>query len=427
MKSMKKWISGLITSVATALVAITCVFAPVTASAATYTPEFDVCEETSPFRAVRILGQKEKINAQPGHYVNGEYIWAVAGNPSPQVNLNFAVSVNDWSNATEMRIRFKSNGLESANTNSGDNNIAVGFGGWNDSNSGIFRKITKPFGNAKFTDANEKSVSGLYYVNSNIPYFNVGRWQNCYVQIPLDAESFQDVAPSENNIFKLGPVSGSEDKLDMTRIEFVYIKLEPMNYNAMCFDFGDIEIKINGEWVKVFDSTQGSIATKKSNNRNTILALQDNQWFLDPHYDETVGTTTDGYQLSVIEATPCVIHTDANVDSRCDLCLGPVPHYNYDLFGDGECDDCGKSICGDGVCVDETGDGGCDVCYHRDYVAQPEPPVDDEPETPIGPSVPPAGGNEGKKDGCGSVIGVAPFAVVTFATALVCVFKKKED
>ena len=83
-----------------------------------YTAHFDTSGETSPFAAVRLTVQTDPL------YKNTND-WFVSGEPSSRVALEMALSVTDWSKATEMRIRFKSNALPNSPSTSHDNNMAI--------------------------------------------------------------------------------------------------------------------------------------------------------------------------------------------------------------------------------------------------------------------------------------------------------------
>ena len=358
---------------------------------------FDECNETSPFAAIRMLGMRDRLGPN-GLGILGDK-WYAKGESSSIVNLDLGVSVNDWREATAMRIRFKSNGLKSAATDANDNNIAVGFGGVSTNGADVLRKRTKPYGKAKFTLPNGKTDSQLYYINNQIPYFVCGRWQNCYIELPLDDTTFEDVTPSNGEIFSAKPEENSQ--LDMSKIKYVFICFEPMNYAGICMDFGDVEIKIGGNWVTVFSAEAATEKTKSGTWKQTLSALAGNEYIADPFFTDEYGATTGAYRLSKIEKTPCVNHSDNNSDALCDLCLSPLPHPFYDLDEDGACDDCGSGICGGGVCKDENKDGACDVCGHTDYVeaVNPAPTPDPTPDPAPQPEKPE---NSEEKSGCGS-------------------------
>ena len=432
MKRIKKMI-GVLLSVACSFTVFTCVFGEktysetigVTASAAEYQGVFDTCEETSPFGAIRLLGQKDRMNEILGKINENEYNWYKEGYPSSIVNFDMRVSVEDWTEATTMRIRFKSNGLASAATNSNDNNMAVGFGGLNPEGNVMLKKITIPYGKAKFVDPNGKTVSPLYYVNNMIPYFNLGRWQNCYVEMPLDGTTFGYCGPDDLTIFPVGGNVETGMQIDMSKVKYVFIRLEPMNYAGMCLDVGNVEIKKDGEWITVFDADKATIVEKAEKTwEKTIESMSANECILDPHYKESIGATTDCYRVSKIAATPCTEHVDENMDSLCDVCLNSLPHEFYDLAKDGICDDCGRAICGEGVCKDENGDGGCDVCFHTDYVEQPapKPPVNSEDSDSENSDKNQGKGSEKNDGGCGSLIGGAVFgsaAILALSTVYI--------
>ena len=174
-----------------------------------------------------------------------------------------------------------------------------------------------------------------------------------------------------------------------------------MNYAGICMDFGDVEIKIGGNWVTVFSAEAATEKTKSGTWKQTLSALAGNEYIADPFFTDEYGATTGAYRLSKIEKTPCVNHSDNNSDALCDLCLSPLPHPFYDLDEDGTCDDCGSGICGDGVCKDENKDGACDVCGHTDYVeaVNPTPTPDPTPDPAPQPEKPE---NSEEKSGCGS-------------------------
>lgn len=413
---------------------------------------YPTINETTPFDGVRITGINQRVQNILGTDSNtGKHLWSVDGKPSGMVNLDLTVEKSDWSNATAMRFRLKSNQSPEANTSAQDNNIAFGFGVKSATSDKIVLKMIKPYSNVQFVKPNDQSQGQLYFINSQIPYFSMGRLMNTYIKAGLNESTFGNVTtyvqstPNgdtwynlysenlQNNIFdyvgeydlsdetiytgatnKDGQKLVKDSAVDMSQVKFVFIRFEPQNYANMCVDIGNVEILVNGVWETAVDMSKATIAEKSESKTwyETVTTMTANQCILDPTYES--GATTQALKMELVKKTACKVHNDNNLDGLCDLCFENTPHYNYDLFGDGVCDDCGKSICGDGVCVDENGDGGCDVCYHRDYVAQPEPPVDDEPETPIGPIDPPAGENGGQKDdgGCSGVIGIAPWAVL---------------
>jgi len=44
----------------------------------------------------------------------------------------------------------------------------------------------------------------LFYINDQIPFFNMGRQMNCYIQAPLAEGSFGWYGEAENNVVALG-------------------------------------------------------------------------------------------------------------------------------------------------------------------------------------------------------------------------------
>ena len=184
---------------------------------------------------------------------------------------------------------------------------------------------------------------------------------------------------SDNSIYtgksdKDGNALVYDCEVDMSQVKFVYIRLEPMNYPNMCVDFGNIEVKINGEWVTVVDIAKASCAQKLNGVSwyDTITGMTANQYLLDPNYEEVTGATTEAFKVEYVTATQCEVHEDNNYDALCDVCYGPMPHSIFDLDGDGVCDDCNVAICE--TCVDTNADGACDLCLHTDKVEKPVKP-----------------------------------------------------
>ena len=95
---------------------------------------------------------------------------------------------------------------------------------------------------------------------------------------------------------------------------------------------------------------------------------------------------------------------------------------------DGLCDECGNAVCGDGKCVDENGDGGCDICGHSNYVEQPEPEPEPEPDLTPEPGGPDS--SDDSEGGCGGVIAIGAGSIVlagaAIAVAAVVVRKKRK-
>ena len=444
---------------------------------------YPVVEETTPFSGVRVTGINERVQNilgvgdVPGNVSQGaqlyKHLWSVDGKPSGIVNLNLAVEVSDWSQATAMRIRIKSNKLPDAYETAQDNNIAIGYGVKSEKSDKIVLKMDKPYsGGLSFNNRNGSTQSSLFFINDQIPYFSMGRHMNTYVTGQLNDTTFGNVTDyvqstpngdtwytlyNENiqqNIFDyLGEYdlsdesiyTGKTDKdgnrlvvdsaVDMTQVRFVFIRFEPQNYSNMCFDVGNVEILVNGEWITAVDMSKTRIAEKKAGETwyQAITGMKANECILDPTYES--GATTAAFKIETIEKTPCGTHTDNNGDGTCERCFEAVPHMFTDIFPignkDGLCDSCGKPVCGEDVCVDENKDGGCDVCGHNDYIEEPEPddPQEpgepDDPEHPGDPSTP--GGDDkpaDKKSGCGGSIagGGIVFAV---SAVVACVVKRK--
>lgn len=163
---------------------------------------YPVLEETSPFAGVRVTGINQRVQNILGTgsekgVVNAQgvqlykHLWSVEGKPSGIVNLNLAVEVSDWSNASAMRIRIKSNKLPEANANAQDNNIAIGYGVKSATTDKIVLKMDKPYsGGVSFNKQNGDMQSSLFFINDQIPYFSMGRQMNTYVTANLDDKTF---------------------------------------------------------------------------------------------------------------------------------------------------------------------------------------------------------------------------------------------
>ena len=386
-----------------------------------YTAHFDTCGETSPFAAVRLTVQTDPL------YKNTND-WFVSGEPSSRVALEMALSVTDWSKATEMRIRFKSNALPNSPSTAHDNNMAIGFVG-RAADGKLYRKINKPYSSLRFMTQSETVAAQLFYINDQIPFFSMGRQMNCYIQAPLAEGSFGWYGEAENNVVALGNDSVGDILGD---VRFATILLEPQNYGGMCLDIGDVEVKVGGVWQKAFDASKAELITKAADKTwaQTLEGMTANQCILEPFVEQC---TTECCRVELIEATPCETHADANGDGYCDRCFAAVPHMFIDVLPignkDGLCDTCGLAVCGEGKCVDANGDGGCDVCGHTDYVEQPEPEPDPEPGTN-------EGGNQGSADdggegGCGGAIAIGAgslvLAGVTVLAAVAMLRKKRKE
>ena len=163
---------------------------------------YPVLEETSPFAGVRVTGINQRVQNILGTgsekgVVNAQgvqlykHLWSVEGKPSGIVNLNLAVEVSDWSNASAMRIRIKSNKLPEANANAQDNNIAIGYGVKSATTDKIVLKMDKPYsGGVSFNKQNGDMQSSLFFINDQIPYFSMGRQMNTYVTANLGDKRF---------------------------------------------------------------------------------------------------------------------------------------------------------------------------------------------------------------------------------------------
>ena len=392
-----------------------------------YTAHFDTCGETSPFAAVRLTVQTDPL------YKNTND-WFVSGEPSSRVALEMALSVTDWSKATEMRIRFKSNALPNSPSTAHDNNMAIGFVG-RAADGKLYRKINKPYSSLRFMTQSETVAAQLYYINDQIPFFSMGRQMNCYIQAPLAEGSFGWYGEAENNVVALGNDAVGEISGE---VRFATILLEPQNYGGMCLDIGDVEVKVGGVWQKAFDASKAELITKAADKTwaQTLEGMTANQCILEPFVEQC---TTECCRVELIEATPCETHADANGDGYCDRCFAAVPHMFIDVLPignkDGLCDTCRLAVCGEGKCVDANGDGGCDVCGHTDYVEQPEPEPGSEPGTDGADDG--SNGNQsettddGGEGGCGGAIAIGAgslvLAGVTVLAAVAMLRKKRKE
>ena len=386
-----------------------------------YTLTFEECETSPSFDAVRLHGCFE-----PLRIVNPNGAWYLSGYPAGAVHFSMGVSVNDWSNATALRVRISSHKLPGAYSNSTNNNMAVGFGGLNSAGDYLYRKVTKPYGNAKFTNPDGSTKSPLYYVNDSVPYFNMGRQQNCYVEMPLDDNTFTWATISPTHVFQK---NGSEsDPMDMTNVRFVYVELEPLNYESMCIDIGAIEIKIDDEWVSVFNPTESEIVSVTTTQYKTIASLKANQCVMTTRCDDSVGANTDAYRIYKMKAEACEECLDNDFDALCDRCYLPMPHSVFDLDGDGVCDDCGTALCE--TCVDANKDGACDVCFHTDNVEKPAPDSSSSNENSSsqgGTTQNSSSGKEAAKGGCFGSLGVSTLLFAVAPVVAMFLLRKKED
>ena len=438
-------------------------------------------EETSPFAGVRVTGINQRVQNILGTgsekgVVNAQgmqlykHLWSVEGKPSGIVNLDLAVEISDWSKASAMRIRIKSNKLPEANADAQDNNIAIGYGVKSATSNKIVLKMDKPYsGGVSFNKQNGDMQSSLFFINDQIPYFSMGRQMNTYVTANLDGTTFGNLTDyvqstpngdtwytlydknEQKNIFdyvgeydlddstiytgetdKDGNKLVKDSEVDMTQVKFVFIRFEPQNYANMCLDVGNVEILVDGEWITAVDMSKAQIVQKEGGETwyEAITGMSANQCILDPNYES--GATTEAFRMETIEATLCEKHSDSDGDGYCDRCFATVPHMFIDVLPigdkDGLCDECGNAVCGDGKCVDENGDGGCDVCGHSNYVEQPEPEPEPEPDP-----TPEPGGADSSDDsegGCGGVIAVGAGSIVlagaAIAVAAVVVRKKRK-
>jgi hypothetical protein len=235
---------------------------------------------------------------------------------------------------------------------------------------------------------------------------------------------------SNNNIY-----TGKQDKdghdlvydcaVDMSQVKFVYIRLEPMNYPNMCVDFGNVEVKINGEWVTVVDLSKAVQAQKSEGVSwyETITSMNANEYILDPNYKENTGATTDAFKVEYINATPCELHVDNNYDALCDVCYGSMPHSVFDLDGDGVCDDCSVAICE--TCVDENLDGGCDVCLHTDNVKPVQPSQNSSSSVVVGGNSSSVNDDNGEDNSLLWLIIALPIVAIVAVAGIIVVKKKK--
>ena len=410
-----------------------------------------VCETTTAFDAVRFTQQRTVTE------------WTQQDGPTGQIFFMFKTSVSDWSEATNIRFRIQSNKIQGAADNSNGNNLAIGYGGkmdfdWileqdgktqqdvdmykNIYGNDIVRMINNKYADGvKFTKEDGSPSGNVYFIDAGgptLPYFNMGRLYNGFIEASLASDQWRQEDSGEFTQWKRPNNGGGftwNMPVDMTTIDHFFIKLEPKNYAGMCIDIGDVEIKVNDQWVTVFDSSEAELVKKDEGKTwvETYQAMTPNQVIMDPNRADSFNATTTTFTMTYIEATTCAVHNDGNSDGVCDRCFERIPHELWDIDEDGKCDDCKKEYCE--TCEDSDNDGVCDECYHfvEGYV---EPPAEVDP---------PAGGNSGsgenggsssgntnnsstnKKGGCKGAIGGVSVGAILGVGAVCMLLKKKKD
>lgn len=426
-KTTKKLLGGLTLALALIL-GVSTNGANVKARGEAYVP--DMSKETVPFDAVRVVGQNEKtrevMNTVNG-VVNTAYPnWSMVGGPPAHTALDLAVSQADWSEVSAMRIRLMSHKTPDAPADASGNNIAIGISGLNQAGNNIVQMVTKPnSGKVRFARPDESDIGTLYWINDSIPFFSMGRYMNCYVQIDLSdglEGAFNYMATNQNKLFTSAG-NATTNPIDIENIKNVFIYFEPFNYENICMDFGTVDVKIGNTWTTVFDISKGGLVEKLPTKGwyQTVVGLNPNQAIMDPCQADSFNTDMSCCDVYKVKKTACAEHINSNGDCFCDVCFASVPHWFSNIEDDDEnlpCELCGEHICGKGVCYDLDHDGGCDVCNHREYVDQgsPNPPSSSD-------------SSDGKKkSGCGSsMIGVSALTTGALGLALVRLFKKKEN
>ena len=436
----KKLFSTLALAAAMTVGAVTVPAVTQNASAA----EAIVCETTTAFDAVRFTQQRTVSE------------WTTQNGPTGQIFFMFKTDVHDWSQATNIRFRIQSNKIQGASDSSNGNNLAIGFGGkmdfdWIAEQEGktqadadlyeqfygndIVRMINNKYADGvKFTKEDGSSSGNVYFIDAGgptLPYFNMGRLYNGFIEASLAADQWQQESSSEGSQWKRPNNGGGftwNIPVDMTTIDHFFIKLEPKNYAGMCIDIGNIDIKINGEWVNVVNVSETELVKKEEGKTwvETYQGMTANQVLMDPNRIDSYNSTTTTFTMTYVEATPCAEHNDGNSDGVCDRCFKRIPHELWDIDENGKCDDCQKTYCES--CTDADNDGTCDECYHfvENYV---EPPVGGDPNG--GGTNSGNNGNNGnnsssgKKGGCkGAIGGVTAGAILGLGA--VCTFLKKK-
>ena len=281
------------------------------------------------------------------------------------VNLNFAVEDGDWTGATAVRIRLQSlNNGKYLPTDATDNNIALKIGAKSKTSDEIIWSVNKPYSNVKYVYPNGEPGPNLYFILTTIPYFVVPREYTGCVEFSLDGATFErKTETSSEKIWYSESVM--EQEPDVSSVRFVSVMFEPLNYDDLVMNFGNIEINVNGTWKTAVDMSKGRLIQKKTEEawKQALLSMGANEVMLDPDdADKTADEDTTSFVVRKMQATACEAHVDLTSDGICDRCFEVLPHEMWDIDEDGFCDDCGTAFCG--AHVDSDGDNLCDLCGH---------------------------------------------------------------
>ena len=406
MKNIKKTIGGIIAAIAVFLGSAFCSVG-VNASA-------DVIGDPCAFDAIQV----QQVKKAPD--------WSTAGEAAGQMFLNFAVEKSDWTGATAIRIRLQSlNNGDFLSNDSAGNNIAVAIGAKSTQTDNTIWEINKPYSDVKYVYPTGEAGPQLYFINTNTSYFVVPREYTGYVELQLNDTTWKAESGTVGRHIRARSGETDASELDMSAVKFVSIKFEPLNYEGIVMNFGDIEINVNGTWETVVDASEVDLVTKSSDKTwsEAIAAMTANQAMMDPCYVDSVNVNTSAFELREMQATPCASHVDLAGDGVCDRCFEMLPHVAWDIDANGLCDDCNEACCGEGLCVDNDNNGYCDTCEH--VVENDET---DDSSNSSNSSNSSGGGNEDKPEkGCkGTLSGALGTVFMLMGIYGLYVLKRKE-
>ena len=369
-----------------------------------------VCAANSLGVSADALGDPCVFDAVQVEQVKKAPDWAASGEASGQVFLNFAVEESDWTDATALRIRLQS--LNNGNflpNNSGGNNIAVAIGAKSTRTDNTVWQINTPYSDVKYVYPTGEAGPNLYFINTNIPYFVVPREYTGCVELQLNETTWKEESGTIGRSIRAIAGETGQSAIDMSQVRYVSIKFEPLNYEGIVMNFGNIEINVNGNWKTVVDVSKTQLVTKPQEKTwsEAIAALTANQAMMDPVYTDSLNVNTSAFEIRKMPATPCAEHIDLGSNGVCDRCFELLPHVAWDSDEDGFCDDCNKPCCAEGMHVDQDRDGFCDIC---DHLLEKKDPAEENPTAEGNTS---ENGDEKKDKGCGGTVLVSIGATVT--------------
>ena len=128
---------------------------------------------------------------------------------------------------------------------------------------------------------------------------------------------------------------------DYSNVNYLVLRFEPINFDNVALHIGSVEVKVNGQWKKVFDASHASVSEGENYGEN-IGALAAGTVTMAPYVGQS---TCSNFTAVVYEGKTCSDHEDANADNCCDRCLVIIPCAEHmDLDEDGICDVCESAV-----------------------------------------------------------------------------------